>query len=214
MMLKVIFFSNFIRIRLIISITCDITSITTFSFQYSNTSVFNISNTFKIYFSRLIVIIIGKLIEAVSMYNCADERYESFRHIFLPRLVGFLGDQKRRGRLETRGLCCVLLPFFPRTSHRPSNETTKGTGTKNNARNPPKYALYTGCFISVANWSECSRSNYGRIYKVESCRIPRYHCDPLYGKNCREREVHHRVQPRIYCYSAASLAIRGKDSMI
>lgn len=108
----------------------------------------------------------------------------------------------------------MLLPFFPKTSHCPSNETTKGTGTKNNARNPPKYALYTGCFISVANWSECSRSNYGRIYKVESCRIPRYHCDPLYGKNYREREVHHRVQPRIYCYSAASLAIRGKDSMM
>lgn len=120
---------------------------------------------------------------------------------FYLSLVGFLGDQKRRDRLETRGLCCVLLPFFPRTSHCPSNETTKGTGTKNNARNLPKYALYTGCFISVANWSECSRSNYGRIYKVESCRIPRYHCDPLYGKNYREREVHHRVQPRIYCYS-------------
>ena len=91
MMLKVIFFSNFIRIRLIISITCDITSITTFSFQYSNTSVFNISNTFKIYFSRLIVIIIGKLIEVVSMYNCADERYDTraFAIFFYRGSLGF-----------------------------------------------------------------------------------------------------------------------------
>lgn len=48
-------------------------------------------------------------------------------------------------------------------------------------------------FYIVANSSECSRSNYGRIYK-SLLLDTRYHCDPLYGKNDREREVRHRVQ--------------------
>lgn len=62
--------------------------------------------------------------------------------------VTFFRDSELRVRTRYRPrVCYALLPFFIRTSHCPSNETTEGTGTKNRARNPPKYALYTGRFM-------------------------------------------------------------------
>lgn len=139
------------------------------------------------------------------------------RHIFFfySSLVGFLGDQKRRDRLETRGLCCVLLPFFPRTSHCPSNETTKGTGTKNNARNLPKYALYTGCFISVANWSECTVAPIMDEY-IKSNPVG-YHdtIATLYmAKTIESAKSIIGFSLEFTVTVAASLAIRGEDSMI